>query len=420
MPGEVPNPYPYISQQVDCIPILERENINLILIDGCANDFDPEHKLLDAVVDPALWNDWGAYIDKWTHQYCHDDMVKLLRKTAALYPNADLIVPSYFPLISRDTRSFFILCKTLSALGLAPGGAGLIPAIMGGCLTSAAAGQLKVELGIRSERWASKSTAALRSAVETVKAEGANVWFAEALFPASTLYSEPGTWLWDITIKDHGANERMPHCRGEITCLKAAIFHPNPQGSLAYQNAMLPIVGQLLSMRAHKIDGALVREEGTAEIYVIYGGTKFYIPDPPTLQRLFGNNPTVVNVPRGTLAQVPPVPHDGTLIKELDGRIHVVYGGAEFYIPDPQTFQVLFGDRPVVTVPHGALAQVPPVPRDGTLFRELGNGKVYAIRVGTKYWIATPEEFRRLGLLEAEVRTLPQGSLNGLPDRTHF
>jgi hypothetical protein len=41
------------------------------------------------------------------------------------------------------------------------------------------------------------------------------------------------------------------------------------------------------------------------------------------------------------------LPRDGTLIKELDDHIHVVYGGAKFYIPDPPTFQRLFGDRPV-------------------------------------------------------------------------
>ena len=177
-----------------------------------------------------------------------------------------------------------------------------------------------------------------------------------------------------------------------------------PNGALA----QVPLVPQ---------DGTLIRELTDGRVHVTYGGAKFYIPDPPTLHRLFGSNPTIATVPDGALAQVPLVPRDGTLIRELDDRIHVVYGGAKFYIPDPPTFQLFFGDRPVVTVPNGALAQVPLVPRDGTLIRELTDQKIHLIRNGTKYWVSSPEEFRRLGLAESEVRTVPDESLGALPDR---
>ncbi len=60
---------------------------------------------------------------------------------------------------------------------------------------------------------------------------------------------------------------------------------------------------------------------------------------------------------------------------------------------------------------------MPLVPRDGTLIKELTDQKIYLIRNGTKYWISSPEEFRQLGLAEAEVKTVPDGSLCVVPDR---
>ncbi|MDF0676594.1 MAG: hypothetical protein P0120_20005 [Nitrospira sp.] len=164
-------------------------------------------------------------------------------------------------------------------------------------------------------------------------------------------------------------------------------------------------------------DGTLIKELDD-RIHIVYGGAKFYIPDPPTFQRLCGDRP-VMTVPHGALTQVPLIPRDGTLIKELDDRIHIVYGGAKFYIPDPPTYRLLFGDRLAVTVPHGALTQVPLVPRDGTLIKELTDQKIYLIRNGTKYWISTPEQFRELGFAEEAVRTVPNGALGAMPDRSN-
>ena len=221
-------------------------------------------------------------------------------------------------------------------------------------------------------------------------------------------------------------------------------------------------------------DGTLIRELTEGRVHVVYGGAKFHIPDPPTLERFFGKDPTIVTVPDGALTQVPLVPRDGTLIKELDDRIHVVYGEAKFYIPDQRTLQQLFGSSPkIVTVSDRALEQVPLIPRDGTLVRELTDGrvhviygeakfyipdpptlerlfgsnpgivtvpgksldqvqlvprdgtlikeltdqKIYLIRNGTKYWISSPEEFRRLGLAEADVKTVPDGSVDAWTGR---
>jgi hypothetical protein len=66
-------------------------------------------------------------------------------------------------------------------------------------------------------------------------------------------------------------------------------------------------------------------------------------------------------VPDGALSTIPDIPKDGTLVKEItNAKIHVIYGGAKFYIPNPQVFQALgFRDENVRTVPDGALALIP-------------------------------------------------------------
>jgi hypothetical protein len=76
------------------------------------------------------------------------------------------------------------------------------------------------------------------------------------------------------------------------------------------------------------------------------------------------------------------IPRDGTLLKERDkDGIYVVYGGAKFGIPSLQAFEDLgFDGAKVGRVPHGALAQIPDMPRDGTLLREKGNDAVYRKR----------------------------------------
>jgi len=148
--------------------------------------------------------------------------------------------------------------------------------------------------------------------------------------------------------------------RLSIGTISSGSLHPNMAGHLAYAQQIvstaLPIIGTVIS-------GVPVKEKSNDEIYVIYGGAKFYIPEQATLERLFGRHPVML------------------------------------------------------TGPNGALAQMPLVPRDGTLLKELTNQKIYLIKNGTKYWVSSPEEFRRLGLAEADVKTVPDKSMDTMPDR---
>ena len=109
-------------------------------------------------------------------------------------------------------------------------------------------------------------------------------------------------------------------------------------------------------------DGTLLREENGA-IWVIYGGAKFHVPDPGTLSRVFGNTPWY-QLWNGALDAIPTMPGDGTLLREENGAIWVIYGGAKFHVPDPATLVRLYGATPWRQVWNGALNAIPAIPVD--------------------------------------------------------
>ncbi len=67
-------------------------------------------------------------------------------------------------------------------------------------------------------------------------------------------------------------------------------------------------------------------------------------------------------------------------------------------------------------VPSGSLAQIPDVPRDGSLLTQRGDPRIFVIRGGRKAWIPSPDAFTRAGYSWSSVITVPAGSLSALPD----
>ena len=111
-------------------------------------------------------------------------------------------------------------------------------------------------------------------------------------------------------------------------------------------------------------DGTLLRETNGA-VHVVYGGGRFHVPDPVTLNSLFAGVP-IHQLWDHSVDQVPLVPVDGTLLAEANGAVHVVYGGAHFHVPDPATFDSLFSWANVHTLWDHCIDQIPAIPRDDT------------------------------------------------------
>jgi hypothetical protein len=84
--------------------------------------------------------------------------------------------------------------------------------------------------------------------------------------------------------------------------------------------------GALAAIGDAPVDGTLLRDDGGG-IWVIYGGAKFGVPDVPTYDRLFSR--TVLHqLWDGALDQIGTVPVDGTLLREESStQVYRIVGG---------------------------------------------------------------------------------------------
>jgi lysophospholipase L1-like esterase len=99
-PGEVNHKYPTVWGQVDLarryytetsVPL---EEVDLVFVNGGINDMGAPKILLPV---------FGGSVKDFAKKYCEADMKVLLEKVANTFPNARIVVPGYFPLVSIST-----------------------------------------------------------------------------------------------------------------------------------------------------------------------------------------------------------------------------------------------------------------------------------------------------------------------------
>lgn len=165
-------------------------------------------------------------------------------------------------------------------------------------------------------------------------------------------------------------------------------------------------------------DGCLVRETSSSDVYLLEGGGHFRVSDLEAVRSL-GLDPASVQVaPDGFLALRPAVPPDGTLLREAgDAKVWVVYGGARFWVPDPDTFTDMgFRWEDVHGLVPGMLGQVPLIPQAYTRFRELTAADEWVIIGG--YRVLLDAGMREVLLDSGRGQSLyvvPDGALAQVP-----
>jgi hypothetical protein len=113
-------------------------------------------------------------------------------------------------------------------------------------------------------------------------------------------------------------------------------------------------------------DGTLLREATRPEIYVIFGGARFWIPDGTVLER-YGGWGAVRGVADGVIAQsTRTIPTDGTLLREISQRhVYVIQEGQRRHVPSATVLQGLGGWSQVRVIPDGtilAISEGRPIP----------------------------------------------------------
>jgi endonuclease/exonuclease/phosphatase family metal-dependent hydrolase len=103
-------------------------------------------------------------------------------------------------------------------------------------------------------------------------------------------------------------------------------FIPNNPSGHGWVFATLTSLPAMAGFNVH--DGALFREASSDPVFVIFGGAKFHVPDPDTLLRLYGGWAGVQIVADGALKDLPQIPCDGTMLRdEQDLSPWLIEGG---------------------------------------------------------------------------------------------
>ena len=115
--------------------------------------------------------------------------------------------------------------------------------------------------------------------------------------------------------------------------------------------------------------------------------------------------------------QLPPIPADFTLVREWNGpEVYVVFGGAKFRIPDPPTlFSLGFDWSMVRVIPAGGTSKLLTIPIDRTLLKEQHDPRVFHVENQALRLVTSPAVMEARCLPWRHVRTVPDNSLSALP-----
>ncbi len=246
--GEVPRGMTSIPEQVELIQ--SPELIELVLLDGCANDVGLNNILSGGITPEELAD--------MTRMFCGAPMIELLEQVIDTTPAAQVVVTGYFPVLSSDS-DVSDLEEFLTAIGVAVFADDLA--------------ELLDALVPNAESFVETSNAELRRAVDTVndRLDAPRVAFASPNFGPQNATFASDAWLWgltsrgnlsilsnfDITLRlfpeDPKADTRANACGREgawhdvLSCLFTSLAHPNVAGARAFANA---IIGQLEALGA--------------------------------------------------------------------------------------------------------------------------------------------------------------------------
>ena len=108
-------------------------------------------------------------------------------------------------------------------------------------------------------------------------------------------------------------------------------------------------------------DQTTIREVTGGDMYVIFGGAKFYLADYNELGK-YSNYRSVRKIPDGMLSKIPDIPHDGTILRQLfndGGKVYVMKDKQRHRISNVGVLQFFGGWDAACTVPENTLQQVP-------------------------------------------------------------
>jgi lysophospholipase L1-like esterase len=227
--GEVPTSFPTVLQQCDAAPDTD---VDLVILNGGINDIDIRY-----VLNPFTEADDLADV---TRRFCGADMSTLIDRVLARFPVAKVVVTSYYPMLSGESRVPRIDDFMLTlGMPVAP-------------LTRFVDAGLIFDRIIRNAAlFYQESTAALQAAVDAANTVASGrVALAAPAFTDDNAALAPNAWLFgikgDLTPEDPVAAARRQSCdkctddflRRE-QCYRASAGHPNAIGAQQFADAII-------------------------------------------------------------------------------------------------------------------------------------------------------------------------------------
>jgi lysophospholipase L1-like esterase len=287
--GEVNSKTPTINQQLDHAVEFyngSRTTPSLILMNGCINDVGVKNLL--AASTPL------EDLREQTRKSCGQDMQLLLQRVSQSFPQAQVLVTSYYPIVSLQTAdNVFLRLLVKNLNNQRPEARRMTDK------------EMRQRLIAISDEWYKTSTASLQEAVmKTNAAAGAKssppkVSFVEIQFGPEHVFAAPDSLLWNFMFastnvsgfakvivilsfgtaaykaNDHMRESRIKSCEETfkkpkgikedkkmksaredllLVCRYASLGHPNQMGALIYTEAIKGGLLQLIDQAGWKRD----------------------------------------------------------------------------------------------------------------------------------------------------------------------
>ncbi|MCH7483546.1 MAG: hypothetical protein IIA90_00170 [Chloroflexi bacterium] len=170
--------------------------------------------------------------------------------------------------------------------------------------------------------------------------------------------------------------------------------------------------------RSTLADDCLFEKMSTGSVWLMRGGSRFYIADFGLLPALGLTPDDVQLVEDAFLAAIPTVPPDGSLVTDEDGAdVYVVYAGTRFRMSEGDYAALGLDPETVVTIPLGLIEQVPLTPPDFSLLSDVSSAEDYLVLGGALIPLdeGVFAALEALGLTGGAAITVPSGALADIP-----
>ncbi|MGB7068719.1 MAG: hypothetical protein WBD22_04440 [Pyrinomonadaceae bacterium] len=220
--------------------------VDLVMLSGGITDI-----LVANTINPFLKE---SKLRELIHRYCNQAMFDLLEHVMSTFPNANVVVVGYFPIISTKSDIKAITRYLFKAVKF--------PHVLQPILTNVVSRQflkiLRKKMTLRSRLWVAESNRETRDAIARINAklDAPRVLYVESPITEESSFGTRGSHLWGTDKDNYPADEKYRvrkeicpkvfaelkhHHYGKMSvrmCELAAIGHPNVEGSHAYAKAI--------------------------------------------------------------------------------------------------------------------------------------------------------------------------------------